>query len=53
MRGVAIRSEPQTNVDIVGCKFERNSSSDLGTIFNRGSMKVMDSKFNQNFGSVS
>ena len=53
MRGTALRTERQTNVDLVDCKFEENSSNDIGSIFNRGTMTVINSVFKNNSGDVS
>ena len=53
MRGTAIRSEPRTDIDIVDCKFEGNTSHDIGTIFNRGTMGLYGCTFNRNNGRVS
>jgi hypothetical protein len=52
-RGTALRTEPKTDVDLVDCTFENNYSSDIGSIFNRGTMKVDRCTFRNNSGNVS
>lgn len=53
-RGVALLTERRTKVELDYCSFNNNQSTDLGgSIFNRGSMKVSNSVFSMNLGSVS
>ena len=47
-----MRSEPQTQVKIHSCIFEDNLSTNIGVIFNRGSMSIESSTFNRNSAMV-
>ena len=51
-RGVALRNEPHTNVDVVNCLFKDNVSKSIGVLFNRGVMLVMNCLFEGNSGVV-
>ena len=53
MRGTLLRAETKTNVDLISCLFEANSSSNIGSIFNRGRMAVKGCIFKNNSGKVS
>jgi len=52
IRGTALRSEPNTDVDLVNCIFQNNASSDIGVIFNRGTMMIKNCRFKNNSGSA-
>jgi hypothetical protein len=51
-RGIALRAEVGTNVSMDNCLFQNNTPYDMGTVFNRGSMMVTNSMFQNNNGTV-
>lgn len=51
-RGIALRAEIGTNVTVESCLFQDNSPLDMGTVFNRGSMIISKTVFQNNNGTV-
>ena len=51
-RGIALRVETGTNVTLEKCLFQDNNPLDMGSVFNRGSMIITNSVFQNNNGTV-